>query len=64
MGRNNDNVDKAKKQAITITIKQLKRWKLNYHKIIFGKPSFDIYIDDRSLFFKKNWTKELNKYLR
>ncbi len=64
MGRNNDNIKKATKQGIGITKRQLKKWKLNYHKLIFGKPSFDIYIDDKSLFFKKNWIKSLNKYLR
>jgi len=55
MGRNNDNISKARKQAKDITIKQLKKWKVCYHKIIFGKPSFDIYIDDKSLFYKKDW---------
>ena len=50
MGRNNDNIQKAKIKGYKFTLKQLEKWKLNYHKLIFGKPSFDIYIDDKSLF--------------
>jgi hypothetical protein len=42
---------------------QLKKWKLKYHKLIFGKPSFDVYIDDKSIFFKKNWSFLLKKKL-
>jgi len=63
MGRNNDNVKNAKKQGLILTKKQLSRWKVKYHKLIFGKPSFDIYIDDKSLFFKKEWTLNLKKKL-
>ena len=38
-----------------MTVSQLKSWKVKYHSLFFGKPSFDIFIDDKSLFFKKNW---------
>ena len=51
MGRNNDDIKKAKKQGYIFTKQQLKKWKISYHKLIFGKPSFDVYIDDKSLFF-------------
>lgn len=57
MGRNNENVDLAKKQGLLLTKNQLKKWKLKYHKLIMGKPSYDMIIDDKSLFFKKNWYK-------
>tara|TARA_B100000035_G_C20554894_1_gene359874 strand:- start:85 stop:435 length:351 start_codon:yes stop_codon:yes gene_type:complete len=63
MGRNNDNIKKASNQGYNFTQMQLKKWKINYHKLIFGKPSFDIYIDDKSLFFEKNWTQKLKKKL-
>ena len=63
MGRNNDNIKKASKQGFHLTKLQLKKWKINYHKLIFGKPSFDIYIDDKSLFFDKNWSTKLKKKL-
>lgn len=32
-----------------ITINQLRRWGVKYHKLIFGKPSADYYIDDRNI---------------
>lgn len=63
MGRTNDNAKKAKKLAEKITKYQLKKWNVNYHKLIFGKPSYDIYIDDKSFFFDKNWSKKLTKKL-
>ena len=55
MGRNNDNVKKAYKQGYKDTLKQLKSWKLEFHRLYFGKPSFDILIDDRSYGHKKKW---------
>ena len=61
MGRNNDNKKKAKEEGYEFTKKQLKKWRLKYHKLIFGKPSFDIFIDDKALFFNKNWSKPLIK---
>ncbi len=61
MGRNKDNVYKAKRQGYDFTKLQLKRWKINYNKLIFGKPSFDIYIDDKSFFYDKNWSKKIEK---
>ena len=63
MGRNNDNAVKAKKQGYKITSLQLKKWKINYNKLILGKPSYDLFVDDKAMFFKKNWYKTLEKYL-
>jgi hypothetical protein len=59
MGRTNDNPIEATKKAKKITLLQLKEWKIKYHKIFFGKPSSDIYIDDKNMNFKKNWVKDL-----
>ena len=50
MGRNKENFRKAKNQG--------------YHKLIFGKPSFDLLIDDKALFFKKDWYRIVDKYLK
>jgi len=55
MGRSKENRIKAEKRAKKITMAQLNLWKVKYHKVIFGKPSFDLIIDDKSIFFKKNW---------
>lgn len=63
MGRNNENATKAKKDAKNITETQLKKWKINYNKLIFGKPSFDIYIDDKNYCFDKKWVNKLKKEL-
>ena len=55
MGRSKENKKIAKKKGLKITQTQLKKWGVLYHKLEFGKPSFDLVIDDKSLFFKKNW---------
>jgi hypothetical protein len=64
MGRNSDNVLKAKKQGFQFTKKQLKKWKVSYHELILGKPSFDIFVDDKILGFKNNWISLLKKKLK
>lgn len=61
MGRYNGNIAKVKKEIKPLTLIQLKNWGLKYHKIYFGKPSFDLFIDDKSLFFKRNWSDILKK---
>ena len=43
------------------TAKQLKKWGVKYHKLYFGKPSYDLFIDDKAMFFKKNWSTILKK---
>jgi len=63
MGRNNDNKIKATKQGYALTKKQLLRWRVKHHKLIFGKPSYDLFIDDKSIFFNKNWITKINKFL-
>lgn len=59
MGRNNEKVSLAKKQGYNFTYRQLKNWGVNFHKLILGKPSYDIIFDDKAYGFKKNWFKEL-----
>ena len=54
MGRNRENVYLAKKQGYSFTFRQLKKWKLKFHKLILGKPSYDFIVDDRAINFK-NW---------
>ena len=64
MGRCKGNVKKVKKNIKPLTLLQLKKWGVKYHNIYFGKPSFDLFIDDKSLFFKKEWSKLLRKKLK
>lgn len=63
MGRSNDSIAIATNKAKKITIKQLDLWGVKYHQIRFGKPSYDIFVDDKSLDFKKNWNFRLLKKL-
>jgi len=59
MGRNKENVKLAKKQGYNFTNAQLRNWGLKFHKLIFGKPSYDFFVDDKMPFFKPNWFKKI-----
>ena len=59
MGRNSDNILKQKK--VIDLQKQLKNWGIKYHKLIFGKPSFDLILDDKNLNFNSNWHRSKKK---
>lgn len=63
MGRYNGSLNKIKRKIKPLTLKQLKDWGVSYNKIYFGKPSFDLFVDDKSLFFKKKWPKFLKNKL-
>ena len=63
MGRSNENLTKAKQRGFEMTKKQLKSWNLKYHKLIFGKPVYDIIIDDKAYGYTSSWTKKLIKIL-
>jgi capsule biosynthesis phosphatase len=64
MGRCKGNIAKVKKLIKPLTLKQLEMWGVKYHKLYFGKPSFDLFIDDKSLFYDKNWSNILKKKLK
>ena len=64
MGRAKENKKKAERMGFDSTKKQLKYWGLKYNELIFGKPSFHLIVDDKALFFKKNWTEEIKKKLK
>lgn len=38
-----------------LTEKQLKEWSVPYDKLLFGKPNYDIYIDDKSFNVDDYW---------
>lgn len=47
----------------SVTEGQLKKWNVKYHCLVFGKPAFDIFIDDKVL-NTNNWTIDnVNKIL-
>tara|TARA_R110000851_G_scaffold144828_1_gene284092 strand:- start:384 stop:731 length:348 start_codon:yes stop_codon:yes gene_type:complete len=47
MGRTKNNALLAEKLFRELTEKQLDDWGVKYHKLFMGKPSGDIYIDDK-----------------
>tara|TARA_A100001011_G_C14143639_1_gene770864 strand:- start:675 stop:1046 length:372 start_codon:yes stop_codon:yes gene_type:complete len=64
MGRCKESKNCAKKRGYKFTKKQLDKWNLKYSKLIFGKPSYDLYVDDKAIFFKKNWYKSIHNYTK
>jgi len=61
MGRNNEDINLAIQQGYKSTEVQLKMWKIKYHKLIFGKPVYDVFIDDKNFEFDPNWLDNFNK---
>ena len=61
MGRSNENISMAKKRGYKFTFEQLNKWGLKFHKLVFGKPSYDVIVDDKSFHYKKNWMNDFKK---
>ena len=61
MGRNKENISIAKKQGYKLTYNQLIKWGLKFDELRFGKPTFDVYVDDKNFLFKKKWYIEFSK---
>ena len=59
MGRTNNDFIKAKELGYNCTLKQLKNWDLKFHKLIFGKPSFDLLVDDKAYNYNENWINKI-----
>jgi histidinol phosphatase-like enzyme len=59
MGRSKENIKLANKKGYELTLNQLKKWKLKFHKLSMGKPSYDVIIDDKAVGFTPNWYKKL-----
>ena len=52
MGRNKENQKLAKKQGYNFT-KNKKKWGVQYDELIFGKPSYDVFVDDKNFPIKR-----------
>ena len=64
MGRTNNNKEKAISLGYNLTKNQLKKWKVKYTRLLLGKPSYDLIIDDKALgFSKKKWINQIKKKL-
>jgi phosphatidate phosphatase PAH1 len=49
MGRHQDDAKLAHLEFYNLTRQQLDLWGCKYHELILGKPSGDIYIDDKGV---------------
>jgi len=49
MGRSNNNQTMAYDLFYDLTVQQLKGWGVKYHNLFLGKPSGDVYIDDKGV---------------
>jgi len=64
MGTYKGDIKKVKKKYYKFTFNQLQNWKVKFHKLYLGKPSYDYIIDDKSINYKPNWKKNLYKYYK
>ena len=64
MTRYNGNINKIIKNLKKKTIRQLKKWKLKYNNLYFGKPYYDFFVDDKAYGFNKNWQSNFLKNLK
>jgi capsule biosynthesis phosphatase len=49
MNRFDGNLNLVIKNFESITKSQLEEWNVKYHKLIMGKPSADVYVDDKGI---------------
>jgi len=49
MGRHNNDLRRAYDEFYELTINQLSLWGLKHHELHLGKPSGDVYIDDKGI---------------
>jgi hypothetical protein len=64
MGRSKENASLATRKGLKLTKSQLDKWNLKYHYLLMGKPSYDLFVDDKAYGFKKNWIKNINNYIK
>lgn len=49
MGRSQNSVAYANAAFKTLTEEQMEKWGVKYHELFLGKPSGDIYVDDKGI---------------
>lgn len=52
MGTFNNQADLAKEKWEKITLNQLESWGVHFTKLFMGKPSGDLYVDDKAILDK------------
>ena len=46
-----------------VTKRQFKEWGVKYHELKFGKPAYDIFIDDKNL-NSENWINKIDNFIK
>jgi len=64
MGTFKEDISFIEKKFYKKTFNQLIKWGIKFHKLYMGKPSFDIFVDDKALGFRKDWIKHFNKIVK
>lgn len=59
MGRYKENKKKIFNNLNKLTRNQLKKWGVKYDRLIFGKPSYDLIVDDKSYNYDTNWKSKI-----
>ena len=49
MGRYNNDLKRAYDSFYDLTVRQLLEWNVKYHELHLGKPSGDVYVDDKGI---------------
>lgn len=61
MDRYKSDLKKIHKVFYNFTRDQLKKWGVRYNELILGKISYNLFVDDKSYGFNKNWVRVLRK---
>lgn len=64
MGRTNGNKKKAENIGKKFTLNQLNKWMVKYDNFYMGKPPYDYYVDDKSIFFNSNWVNYIDQKIK
>jgi len=59
MGKSEGDINIAYGIGYKFTKKQIEEWGIKYHKLILGKPEYDIVIDDKSIFYNEKWYEKI-----
>ena len=53
------NAEKAYELGYEFTLDQLKNWNVKFDKLYFGKPRFDLLIDDKAFNYSSSWMSQI-----
>ena len=59
MGSAEGDIKKAIEMGYDSTLNQIKEWNIEFDELIFGKPYYDMIIDDKSFDYSNEWIKKI-----